>query len=147
MSKRRYNPAYAAGVLIRDTEGYILAVSRQPPHKRRQVPHHRYDWGLPAGMANPGEFPFQTAARELEEETGIISPHGLVPLIEVPPLTGRNMPFYVFGPAGPTGGSLKSSTREGAVAWVQPSTLLGVCDSQVSVVESNRYILWGLGLG
>jgi len=149
MSRGKYFPPYAAGVLVQDSYGMILAVTRQPPMRYRKQPHSRYDWGLPGGKANPGEYPYQTAVRELYEETGVTCPYGVAPLLEVPadPLNGRMWPFYVFVPIGKTAGDFRKSGPDGMAAWVAPSQLLEVREPAYSVAESNRYILyWGLGI-
>lgn len=149
MAKRPYRPPFAAGVLITQADGLILAVSRQPPRKYKRAPHYMYDWGLPGGHAAVAESPEQTAARELYEETGLLSPWGLVYVVTVPPeLSSRGTPFHVFAPAGQLTGDLRSRTPEGAVAWVYPQELLDVRDPGMSVADSNRYILfWALGMG
>jgi len=136
-------------VLIAQPEGLILAVSRQPPRKYKRAPHYMYDWGLPGGHAAVAETPEQTAARELYEETGLISPWGFMYVLSVPPeLSSRGVPFHVFVPAGETTGDLRTRTSEGAVAWVYPQEMLEVRDPGLSVVESNRHILfWALGIG
>jgi 8-oxo-dGTP pyrophosphatase MutT (NUDIX family) len=38
----------------------------------------RHGWALPGGMAEPGEDPFATAERELDEETGLQLPDGVL---------------------------------------------------------------------
>jgi len=147
MAKRPYRPSYAAGVLALDSDWGVLAVSRQKPRKHKKVAHYMYDWGLPGGLSAVGEYPVNTAARELYEETGLTAPSGLLPLLVVPPeLTSRGIPFHVFIPDGPLVGNMLRNTAEGAVAWVRPSTLTEVYDPGMSVAESNRYILyWALG--
>ncbi len=145
--RRRYEPTYAAGVLASSADGRLLAVSRQRTYKWRSVPHYNYDWGLPAGKGNRGEFPYQTALRELEEETGLTSPSGLHPLLEVPVLGIHPLPLYIFAPLGPLAGQQKTHTPEGQVAWVSPLQLLEVRDPSLSVADVNRYILyWGMGI-
>ena len=56
------NPVVAAGALV-ERDGEVLLV-------RRGVAPGRGRWGLPAGYAEAGESPEQTAARETLEETG-----------------------------------------------------------------------------
>lgn len=55
----------AACVLIMTTNGKILMVTRKESDKL----------GLPGGKVDPGETPAEAAARELEEETGMIINH------------------------------------------------------------------------
>jgi ADP-ribose pyrophosphatase YjhB (NUDIX family) len=65
------NPVVAAGTLV-DRNGEVLLV-------RRGVPPGLGQWGLPAGYAEAGERPEETAVRETEEETGIkVSLDGLL---------------------------------------------------------------------
>lgn len=142
MAKNRYQPPFAAGVLIMDSDGRILAVSRQKVRKRTAK---RLDWGIPAGHAEVAEHPMQTAQRELYEETGL-SVADLSPLLTVPPMGARTIPLHVYTPLGPVMGQLTSS-GEGVAAWVFPADLLEVRDPQLSVADSNRFILyWGLGM-
>lgn len=63
---------FAAAVLV--VSGDSVLVTRQ-----YRYPVDRWIFDLPAGSAEPGEEPVDTARRELEEEAGIISKH-LVPL-------------------------------------------------------------------
>lgn len=150
MAKRAYRASYAAGVLITQPDGLILAVSRQPPRKYKRAPHYMYDWGLPGGHSAPTETPDKTAARELFEETGLMSPSGFLYLLTVPPELNpaRGTPYHVYAPAGPVTGEQRTSTKEGAVAWVYPQELLDVRDPGLTVSASNRYILfWALGMG
>lgn len=71
----------AAGVLlIRDGATLELDGSKRGQHDGQQSPEvpvdfllmkHRRRWDLPKGHVDPGETEFETAVRELEEETGI----------------------------------------------------------------------------
>lgn len=137
----KFVPTFAAGVLVVQGDE-LLAVSRQPPRGTGQV----YDWGLPGGKAEPIETPYMTAQRELLEETGLYA-HGLEPLITVPAEIAGGMPFHVYRPVTVVTGKLKTTTREGRVRWLNLETFLRMHDPEVSVRESNRFILyWGLGL-
>ncbi|MET0492849.1 MAG: NUDIX domain-containing protein, partial [Actinoplanes sp.] len=69
-------PKYLVGAvaIVRDAEapdpGRLLLI-RQPPGRR---------WGLPAGLLKKGEPPAVGAARELQEESGVvIAPDDLTP--------------------------------------------------------------------
>lgn len=64
--------AFAAAVLV--VSGDQVLVTRQ-----YRYPIDRWIFDLPAGGAEDGEEPIDTARRELEEETGIV-PASLVPL-------------------------------------------------------------------
>ena len=57
------NPIVAAGTLV-DHHGRVLLV-------RRGAPPGEGQWGLPAGYAEAGERPEETAVRETLEETGV----------------------------------------------------------------------------
>ncbi len=63
------NPIPAATALLTDAEKRILLVLRN-----RQPGIHK--WGLPGGFVENGESPAEAAARELEEETGLIASPG-----------------------------------------------------------------------
>lgn len=54
----------AATCLIFSGDGKVLAVSRK---------HNPNDFGLPGGKVDPGETLEQAAARELQEETGLVA--------------------------------------------------------------------------
>lgn len=54
----------AACCLILSDDGKVLAVSRKDDPTA---------FGLPGGKVDPGETPEQAAARELQEETGLVS--------------------------------------------------------------------------
>lgn len=133
-------PQYAAGLLI-FADAQILAVSRQNKGSRKK-PH---DWGLPAGHAAVFERPYETAVRELREETGLTALR-VKPLITVPPEVTGGLPFHVYLPDGPVIGKPFRETREGLVSWVTLARFLNVVDLEKSVVQSNRFILrYGLG--
>jgi ADP-ribose pyrophosphatase YjhB (NUDIX family) len=64
------NPAVGAAVLIFDDEGRLLLVRRAPGATRAGR------WSVPAGFVDYGEEIRDAAARELEEETGLIAEIG-----------------------------------------------------------------------
>lgn len=64
------NPAVGAAVVIRDEQGRILLVRRAPGASRAGL------WSIPAGFVDYGEEIRAAAARELEEETGLIAEIG-----------------------------------------------------------------------
>lgn len=67
----------SAAVLLADPDGRILLL-----HQAQPYPGHPAWWQLPGGLADTGECPNQTAARETREETGIQLPTAL-PLLAV----------------------------------------------------------------
>ena len=56
---------YACKIIVLDPEGYVVFVRETEKRNRSN------DWKLPGGRSETGEFPPETASRELEEETGI----------------------------------------------------------------------------
>jgi ADP-ribose pyrophosphatase YjhB (NUDIX family) len=64
------NPAVGAAVLIRDERGRVLLVRRAPGATRSGR------WSVPAGFVDYGEEVRAAAARELEEETGLVAEVG-----------------------------------------------------------------------
>lgn len=60
-----------AGVLLRNAAGQLLLQERD-----EHAPIDPDRWGLPGGHVEPGETFAQAAARELEEETGLVLPDG-----------------------------------------------------------------------
>ena len=96
-----------ARVLL-ERRGLVLAVIHGgKPHKI----------GLPGGRLDPGEFPHQTAARELHEETGL----RLVGLAPLAVIDSKNRRTWYF--VGEATGRVRSSS-EGPARWVQPAELL-----------------------
>jgi 8-oxo-dGTP diphosphatase len=77
----------AALALIGDTEGRILLVK----------PNYRPYWTLPGGMADQGESPDLTVAREIKEELGLaMTPTRLVVIDWAPPQGKRQRPLIAF---------------------------------------------------
>jgi ADP-ribose pyrophosphatase YjhB (NUDIX family) len=66
------NPAVGAAVLIFDAEGRVLLVRRAPGATRAGA------WSVPAGFVDYGEEIRRAAARELQEETGLVAEIGEV---------------------------------------------------------------------
>ena len=70
-----------AGAVVQDVEGRVLLLH-----------HHRFitgtwGWEIPCGIVEKGETSIETAAREVEEETGF-RPTGLRPLLAYQPCIG-----------------------------------------------------------
>lgn len=66
------DPAVGAAVLVRDERSRVLLVERGPGSTRPGK------WCIPAGYVDYGEEIREAAARELEEETGLIANIGAV---------------------------------------------------------------------
>lgn len=64
------NPGVGAAVVVRDPENQILLVRRAPKASRSGF------WSVPAGFVTYGEEIRAAAARELQEETGLIAEIG-----------------------------------------------------------------------
>jgi 8-oxo-dGTP pyrophosphatase MutT (NUDIX family) len=83
----RMQPVAAAAVI--DDQRRVLMLWR-----------HRFitgtwGWEIPTGIVDPGETPAQTAAREVEEETGW-RPGPLTPLVSYEPTNGILTPAITF---------------------------------------------------
>ncbi len=64
------NPAVGAAVVVFDEDGRILLIRRGPGMTREGY------WAVPAGFVHYGEEIREAAARELQEETGLIADVG-----------------------------------------------------------------------
>lgn len=64
------NPGVGAAVVIRDNDGRLLLIRRGPDATRAGL------WAVPAGFVDYGEEIRAAAARELEEETGLMAEVG-----------------------------------------------------------------------
>ncbi len=64
------NPGVGAAVVVFDDEGRILLIRRGPGMTREGF------WAIPAGFVTYGEEIREAAARELEEETGLVAEVG-----------------------------------------------------------------------
>lgn len=64
------NPGVGAAVVVVDAEGRVLLVRRAPGATQQGR------WSIPAGFVDYGEDVRAAAARELEEETGLIAEVG-----------------------------------------------------------------------
>lgn len=103
----------AVAVLARNPEGRFATVASVKREGKI---------GFPAGGVEFWETPFEAAARELEEETGLkASPSELI-FLEATLIGGQDMVGYFWAPW--YSGELQSS-EEGIAAWSRPEVLLG----------------------
>lgn len=105
-------PAAAMTVVLDDQGANVLLSWRH-----RFVPDV-WNWELPGGLLDAGETPAETAAREVEEETGF-RPRSLEPLVTFEPMVGmvRN-PHYVFLAHGAELVGDPTEVNEGRFEWV-----------------------------
>ncbi|MFE2915045.1 NUDIX domain-containing protein [Kitasatospora indigofera] len=62
----------SASLLLADPRGRLLML-----HQAHPYPGHPPWWQPPGGLADPGERPYETALRELAEETGLVPARAL----------------------------------------------------------------------
>lgn len=117
------HPGGACALYVR--EGKVLLV------RQFRYAYGETTWEIPAGKLNPGEPPEQTAARELEEETGWV-PAALKHLYTIYPTPGySNEKIYIYEASG---------VREG---HVHPDEDEFVDSAFFSVEEAARMIRAG----
>ncbi|MFI5726959.1 NUDIX hydrolase [Streptomyces cyaneofuscatus] len=83
--------AVAAAVVVRGDR--VLLV-------RRRVEEGALSWQFPAGKIEPGETPGEAAARETEEETGLLVVPQSVLGQRAHPMTGREIHYIACHPVG-----------------------------------------------
>ncbi|MGI8310472.1 NUDIX hydrolase [Saccharopolyspora hattusasensis] len=110
-------PPPAMTVLIDDAGENVLMAWRH-----RFAPD-LWNWELPGGIIDPGETPYDTALRELIEETGY-RPRGLESLVTFEPAVGmlRN-PHHVFLGRGAELVGDATEVNEGRFEWVPLSKI------------------------
>lgn len=127
-AKGRYG---SATVFILRDDAHVLAVSRGDDVT---------DWGMPGGFLERGEAPAEGAARELAEETGLLTtPFDLRPIYE----QGGCTTFELAGPVTVLRRPMSSVPFEGYVAWVPLAT---IASESATFGRSNRKMLRDLGL-
>ena len=106
-------PAAAMTALLNDSQTHVLLLWRH-----RFVPGV-WNWELPGGIVDDGETPEQTAARELEEETGYRT-RTLEHLVTFEPMIGMlNCPHHVFlGRGAEHVGEPTETTEMARMEWI-----------------------------
>ena len=95
------DPKVGVGVVVRDEHGRLLLV-------RRAVAPGKGLWALPAGFVDADEDPRAAAAREAQEETGLVVDVGAV--VDVYPVPGRGgASFFLAFEAEVVGGTLQAA--------------------------------------
>ncbi|WP_411109880.1 NUDIX domain-containing protein [Streptomyces sp. c-19] len=89
---------------------------------RRRVAEGALSWQFPAGKIEPEETPGEAAARETEEETGLLVVPQSVLGQRVHPMTGREIHYIACRPVG--GQAVVASADEVAgLAWATHSEI------------------------
>ncbi|ODU04286.1 MAG: NUDIX hydrolase [Pseudonocardia sp. SCN 72-86] len=106
-------PAAAMMVVLDDAGEHVLMAWRH-----RFVPDV-WNWELPGGLLDDGETPAETAAREVEEETGY-RPRSVEHLVTFEPMIGmvRNA-HHVFVARGAERVGDATEVNEGRFEWLQ----------------------------
>lgn len=120
-------PPAAMTVVLDDAGEHVLLSWRH-----RFVPDV-WNWELPGGLLDPGETPAETAAREVEEETGY-RPRTIEHLVTFEPMIGmvRNA-HHVFLSRGAERVGVPTEQNEGTFEWVALADVPGlIADGRVS---------------
>lgn len=120
----------SCGVLVTDGEHLLLGHATRSPR-----------WDIPKGIAEPGESFAAAAARELNEETGlIVSAHALNDLGVHSYMSGKNLALFAWMPPAmpepqtlscrstfllPSGASVPEFDRFGVFAWDEALAKVG----------------------
>jgi 8-oxo-dGTP pyrophosphatase MutT (NUDIX family) len=114
-------PPAAMTALLNDDQTHVLLMWRH-----RFVPD-LWNWELPGGLVDEGEDPAETAAREIEEETGY-RPRQLEHLVTFEPMIGMvNNPHHVFiGRGAERTGDPTETTEMQRMEWVPIAQLPGL---------------------
>lgn len=105
-------PAAAMTVVLDDTEDHVLLSWRH-----RFVPDV-WNWELPGGLLDDGETPAETAAREVEEETGY-RPRSVEHVVTFEPMVGTvRSAHHVFVARGAERVTEPAELNEGTFEWI-----------------------------
>ncbi len=115
-------PAAAMTVVLDDAGEHVLMSWRH-----RFVPDV-WNWELPGGLLDEGETPAQTAAREVEEETGY-RPRSVEHLVTFEPMVGTvRSAHHVFLARGAERVGDPTEANEGAFEWVPVADVPGLIE-------------------
>lgn len=105
------NPGVGAAVVVFDEAGRVLLVRRGPEATRPG------SWCVPAGFVDYGEEVRAAAARELEEETGLVADVGEVLQVASNFHDPAKLTVGVWFAGRVVGGSLRAGDDADAVGW------------------------------
>jgi len=105
------NPGVGAAVVIRDAEGRILMVKRAEGASRPGF------WSIPAGYVDYGEEIRAAAARELQEETGLVAEIGEVAFVASNTHDPAKLTVGVWFEGTVVGGTLQAGDDAAEVGW------------------------------
>ena len=127
-------PPAAMTALLNDAQTHVLLMWRH-----RFVPEV-WNWELPGGLVDEGETPEQTAAREIEEETGYRA-RALEHLVTFEPMIGMlNCPHHVFlGRGAERVGDATETNEMARMEWV-PLTDLPALVANSEIKNSGTLI-------
>lgn len=121
---------FSCGVIVTDGRRLLLGHAARSPR-----------WDIPKGIAEPGENHATAAARELDEETGLlVVPAELRPLGVHTYLPGKDLALFIWTPAAlpdpatlvcrsmvrlPGGGTMPELDRFGMFGWDEALAKVG----------------------
>ena len=105
------NPGVGAAVVVFNDDGQLLMVRRAPGATRAGY------WSIPAGFVDYGEEIRSAAARELEEETGLIAEVGDVVFVASNFHDPAKLTVGIWFEGTITGGTLRAGDDADDVGW------------------------------